>query len=83
MSRKPDTERQAGDSREPLHETDVLLSEVSPQMMIEGALVLRAWLEKDPDYQDLSLASLVGKIYSRMRMFAADPSVAGRCRDED
>ena len=65
-----------------VHELDVILSEVTPQMMLEGALILRGYAEKDPSLQGVSLGALSGMIYSRMRMVAPQ-SKGGHCRGVD
>ena len=62
---------------------DVLLSEVTPQMTLEGALVLREWAEDNPDQQDFSLQALAGIVYSRMRMVVPDLSGVARFPDGD
>lgn len=67
----------------PPSSADILLFEVTPQMALEGALVLREWAQGSPDYQGLSLRALAGIVYSRMRLVAPTPSAGARFQVED
>ena len=72
----------AGSKNRPKHELDVFLAEVTPQMTLEGFLVLQGWGQGDPDLQGLSLEALASLIYSRMRMVAPSSTV-GRSQAGD
>ena len=52
----------------PTNELEILQTEVTPSMRIEGACVLEGWLAGDPEYVGLEALHLVGMIYSRMRL---------------
>ena len=62
---------------------DILLKEVTPAMLTEGALVLRLWATEDPEFSGLSLEALAGTIYSSMRKIRPTTSRAGQSPDAD
>lgn len=72
MARAHETSRQADKSK-----IDILLDEVSPAMRIEGACVLRGWLEHDAEFKGVSLGALAGIVYSHMKTVQKVPGHHG------
>ena len=63
IKRTRENDRQIGVSR-----TEILRTNLSPLMAIEGSCILEAWLKDDFEFLDHSLQDIVSQIYAAMEI---------------